>query len=300
MAGGRVGAIAHLQDVAVGRTRPCSRRASRPRPPVRPRAPHGSEGRGVRRRRTCVAAACSPPRSATTTAITSRLHRHAERERVAESLDALVAPDDQAHGERAASLQRIGDPRLDVAVELAGPERLQRLLERQRRVVRELAQAPTLVREEAEPEHREVVRRVDAEGRLAVARDRRARGAGRTFRRFRERAGLEPRHRDERHPDVALGLEARRLDLARQGRRVAGRTTIHSGLAGCPRSTGFVRPPVSHATDPACVRTTADAPDCSSQSRTSESFALRVECSSLPNGISMIANTRRLICRCQP
>ena len=233
-------------------------------------------------------------------------HRRADRERMAEALDAVVAADDQARAERAGALELGRDARLQVDVALARPPGAQRRLERARRRRR----APRGAR----------ARRAGAPGAGRRARRRRrcrsaawpslasaAAGWPANSRAAATNPASPANHstvssaRPRPRRSCSASMRGRSTFVVR-ARASSGVTTTHIALAVEPASMRFSSPAVSQATAPDVVRTIAGAPRSASSARTCASFAATsaaAELSAVPNGEAMMANAFTSVDHCQ-
>ena len=313
MPGLGVGVVAR----AAGRRRRSPRRGSpracAPRPSSAARAaPHASGGERPSRRRYRVAAACSPPRSATTTAITSRRTgapiASGWRKRSTRSSPPTIRQAPNAP----TALEALGDARLQVEVALARPPGAQRLLERAGRVDARAPRGARARRAGARGAAPRGVVGVDAERRVAVARERRRRGAGarRTRPPTKPSSPREPRRPPRaagRARQAVLGLDARRARRSSSGPIASpGRDDDpHARSRRARTRCEFVSPPVSHATASGRASGRPRTRRTRSSQRAHERELRGDLCGvgavrRLPNGEMMIANTLRSICRCQP
>ena len=174
------------------------------------------------------------------------LHGRADRERVAEALDAVVAADDEARAERALALEVLGDAGLQIEVALARLPRVQRPLERAGGRAAEVGETPALGRLQREPQLGQVVLGVDAEGRVAIARERRGRRARAVARGLDEAVVPgEPLDLPEAQAalgEAVLGSEARALDVGRQRDGLSGRDDDPHGARGRARLDAVLEP----------------------------------------------------------
>ena len=153
-----------------------------------------------------MAAACSPPRRATTTAIASSRTGAPTAIGMPEPPDPVVAADDQHRRVRAARFQPLGHAALDVEVTLTRAPGHQRLLQRGRRVRAQLPQVLLLGGGQGEPQLDQLLGGVHAERGVPVGGQPARVRAGDVLRGADERVRVVPGHGDQVGEAVAPRL----------------------------------------------------------------------------------------------